>query len=116
MQDAILMAHVLYRSGKRKQLVVDTPNAEVTRVCSATKDLLKYNWYLNQTDNKAAVNLGLQSIKKYWRRTAQVADEHSHLQDFLPTFAIFVNKARKIYNQKTQLDKHLRFRQDRDYE
>ncbi len=65
MQDAILMAKVLDGSAKRKDLVVDTPDAEVTRVCRATNVLLKYNWHLNPTDNEAAVDLGLRSVKKY---------------------------------------------------
>ncbi len=79
MQDTILMAKVLDGSAKRKQLVVNTPDAEVTRVCSATNILLKYNWHLNLTDDKVAVDLGLQSVKKYWRRATQVADELNHL-------------------------------------
>ncbi len=70
MQDAILMAKVLDGSTKRKQLVVDTPNAEVTRVCSATNVLLKYNWHLNPRDDETAVDLRLRSVKKYWRRAA----------------------------------------------
>ena len=43
-------------------------------------------------------------------------DELSHLLDFLPALALFVNKARGNYDQKIQLDKRLRFRQDRDHE
>ncbi len=43
-------------------------------------------------------------------------DELSHLQDFLPTLAVFINEARRNYDQKTQLDQHLRLRQDRDHE
>ncbi len=53
------MAKVLDGSAKKKQLVIDTPDAEVTRVCSATNILLKYNWHLNPTDNEATVDLGL---------------------------------------------------------
>ncbi len=41
------------------------PNAEVMRVCNATNDLLKYNWHRNPIDNEVALDLGLQSIKKY---------------------------------------------------
>ncbi len=116
MQDAILMAKVLDGGAKRKQLVVDTPDAEVTWICSATNVLLKYNWHLNRTDDKAAVDLGLRSVKKYWRCAAQVADELSHLQDFFLALAVFVNKACRDYDQKTQLDKRLRFRRDKDLE
>ncbi len=65
MQDAILIAKVLDGSAKRKQLVIDTPDAEVTWIYSATNVLLKYNWHLNPTDNEAAIDLGLQSVKKY---------------------------------------------------
>ncbi len=86
------------------------------RIYSTTNVLLRYNWHLNLTDDKAAIDLGLQSIKKYWRRVAQVVDELSHLKDFLPAFVVFLNKACKNYDQKTQLDKRLRFRQDRDHE
>ncbi len=70
MQNAILMAKVLDEFAKRKQLVVDTPNPEVTRVCSAINIILKYNWHLNPTEDKAVVDLGLQSVKKYWRCAA----------------------------------------------
>ncbi len=69
---------------------------------------------MNSTDNKTTIDLGLQSIKKYWRRTVQVADKLSHLQDFVPTLAVFVNKACVDYDQKMQLNKRWRFRQDRD--
>ena len=65
MKDVIIIAKVLIRSAKKKELVVDIPDAEVTRVCSATNVLLKYNWHLDPTDNEAAMDLGLQSVKKY---------------------------------------------------
>ena len=91
------------------------PDAEVTRVCSATYVLLKYNWHLDSIDNEAVVDLELQSVKKYWRHAAQVVDELSHLQDFLLAFAMFVNEPYGNYDQKMQLDKCLRFRQDRDH-
>ncbi len=64
------MAKVLDKSVKRKQLIVNTPDAEVTRVCSATNLLLKYNWHLNPMDNEAAMNLRLQTVKKYWQCAA----------------------------------------------
>ena len=59
MQDVILMAKLLDKSAKKKQLIVDTPNAEVMRIYSATNVLLKYNWYLNPTDDEAIVDLEL---------------------------------------------------------
>ena len=79
MQDAILIAKVPVGSAKKKEIVVDTPDAEVTRICSATNLLLKYNCHLDPTDNEAAVDLGLQSVKKYWRHAAQVVDKFSPL-------------------------------------
>ncbi len=104
MQDAILMAKVLDESTKRKLFIIDMPNAEVTRVCSTTNVLLKYNWHLLPTDDEATVDLGLQSIEKYWRHAVQVVDELIYLQGFLPVLAVFVNEVRGDYNQKTQLD------------
>lgn len=38
---------------------------EVTKVSSITNILLKYNWHLDPIDKKAAMDLGLQSVKKY---------------------------------------------------
>ena len=49
----------------KKQLVIYTPNVEVLWICNIINVLLKYNWHLNSTDNKAAVDLELQSTKKY---------------------------------------------------
>ncbi len=115
-QDAILMTKVLDGSAIRKQLVVDTPNIKVLQVCSTTNVALKYNWHLNPTDDDSAMNLGLQSVKKYWKHMTQVVDELSHLQEFLPSLVLFVNKTYVNYNQKIQLDKRLMFRQDIDYE
>ncbi len=57
MQDAILMAKVQDRSAERKQLVVDTPDVEIMRVCNATNILLKHNWHLNLMDDEAVVDL-----------------------------------------------------------
>lgn len=39
--------------------------AETIWICSTINILLKYNWYLDSMDNKAAIDLGLQSVKKY---------------------------------------------------
>ena len=50
---------------KKKEIVIDTPDAEVTRVCSATNVLLKYNWHFDLTENEATMDPRLQSIKKY---------------------------------------------------
>lgn len=65
MQDNILIAKVLIRSAKKKKLVIDTPDTEIMRVCSVINILLKYNWHLNSTNNKAIINLRLQNVKKY---------------------------------------------------
>ena len=40
------------------------------RIYSTINALLKYNWYLDPIDDEVAVNLRLQSIKKYWRHAA----------------------------------------------
>ena len=77
MQNAILIAKIPVESAKKKEIVVDMANVEVTRICSVTNVLLKYDWHLDPTDNEAPVDL--KNVKKYWRRAAQVADELSHL-------------------------------------
>lgn len=87
-------------------------NAEVTRICSATNILLKYNCPLNLIYNKAAVNLELLDVEKYWKRTAQVTDKLDHLQDFFRALAMFVNEAQTNYKGKMQLEERLRFRRD----
>ena len=97
MQNAILIAKLIIMSAKKNELNVDMPNTEVTRLCSATNFLLKYNWHLNLIDNKAVINLGLQSIKKYYRRAAHVADELSHLSHFLLALTVFINEAYSNY-------------------
>lgn len=89
------------------------PNAKVIQVCIAINVLLKYNRYLNSTNNEANVNLRLQSNKKYQRYSTQVIDELKQFRNFLLAFTVFVNKAYGNYNQKIQLDKHLRFKQDK---
>ena len=109
MQNTIIIAKVFVGSAK-KELVIDIPDTKVMQVCNATNVLLKYNWHLNSIDNKTAVDLELQSVKRYWRHAAHVADELSHLQDFLLALAMFVNKTCGNYDQKMQLDKRLRFR------
>lgn len=98
----------------KKQLVVNTLDTEVTQVCRTTNIVLKYNQHINLTNNKAAIDLRLQSIKKYQRCLTQIADKLSHFQDFFSIFTIFVNEACINFNEKIQLDKYLRFRQDRD--
>ncbi len=66
-------------------------------------------------NNEIIADLGLQSIKKYWKCATQIADKLSHFQDFLPIRAVFLNEVCIDYDQKMHLDKHLRFRQERDY-
>ena len=38
------------------------------------------------------IDLGLQSVKKYKKCAAQVADELSHFPDFFLALAMFINK------------------------
>lgn len=65
MQNAIIKAKLLIGSAI-KELVIDIPDTKVTQVCSTTNMLLKYNQHQNPTNNEAVVDLGLQSVKKYW--------------------------------------------------
>lgn len=51
----------------------------------------------------------LQSVEKYGRHAAQVADKLSHLQDFFSAIAVFVNEIHIDYKQKMQPNS-LRFR------
>lgn len=74
------------------------PNGEFMRVYIKTNLLLKYNWHLDLTNNKAAINLRLQSVNRYWRYVTQVANKLSHLSDFLPALIVFMNKTCGNYN------------------
>lgn len=65
MQDTILIAKILLTSAKKKKLIINMLNAEVTQICNATNVLLKYNWYLNLINNEVAIDIVLQSINKY---------------------------------------------------
>lgn len=42
------------------------PDAKVMQACNATNVLLNYNQHFDLIDNKITIDLGLQSIKKYW--------------------------------------------------
>ena len=97
-QDALLIAKLSVKNAKIKEFVIDTPDVKVMQVCSATNVWLKYNCHLDPTGYKAAINLGLQSVKKYWRRIAQIVDKLSHLSDFFLAFAVFLNKIHGNYN------------------
>lgn len=63
-QNTILIAQILIKSAKKKEIVNDTPDTKLTQVCSKKNVLLIYNWHLNLIDNKVVIDLGLQSIKK----------------------------------------------------
>lgn len=41
----------------KKQLVINIFNIKVILICNITNVLLKYNWYLNLTNNKVIVDL-----------------------------------------------------------
>lgn len=64
-QNAILIAKILFGNVKPKELAVDIFDVEITWVYSIINVLLKYNWYLDSTDNETAINLELQINKKY---------------------------------------------------
>ncbi len=65
MQNTILIAKVLVKSVKKKELIVDTSDAEIIRVYNTIIVLLKYNWHLVLMNDKATVDLRLQNVKKY---------------------------------------------------
>ncbi len=52
-----------------------TAMAEVAKVLSAIDLGSKHSWTISNTDIDAAGDLGLISIKKYWRRAGQIQDE-----------------------------------------
>lgn len=64
-QDTILIVKILITSIKKKTFIINVPNIEVTQVYNIINILLKYNWYLDLINNKVAIDLELQSIKKY---------------------------------------------------
>lgn len=49
----------------KKKFVVDTPNAEIMRICSVTDILLNYNGYLNLINNKTIIDLRFENVEKY---------------------------------------------------
>ena len=65
MQNAIPIVKVFIKSAKKKEIIVDIPNIEITQVCNTTTMLQKYNWHLNFINNEAALDLELQSVKNY---------------------------------------------------
>ena len=65
MQNFVFIAKILVGSAKKEEFVVDTLDVEVMRICNTTNVLLKYNWHLDSTDNKAAIDLGLRNVKIY---------------------------------------------------
>lgn len=50
-------------------------NTVITQICSTTNILMKYNQYLDFMNNKAAIDLELESIEKYQKYIAQIADK-----------------------------------------
>lgn len=49
----------------KKKIAIDILAVKIVQAYNATNIWLKYNWPLNYIDNKVAVNLKLQNIKKY---------------------------------------------------
>lgn len=80
MQDTIFSAKVEH--GMKKQLAVDINGMsiiEITNTYSGTNIFLKYGWAVSCRDNNATIELRLQGVGKYKRRTAQVADKLNNL-------------------------------------
>lgn len=59
-----------------------------------------YNCHLNLIDDKVAMNLELQNVKKYQKHMSYIADKLSYLQDFFPILIVFMNEAYINYDQK----------------
>lgn len=74
MQNVILVAKIWVESAKKK-FVVNMPDIMVMRICNITNIFLKYNWYLNLTNNEITINPKLQDVKKYFKYTTQIVDK-----------------------------------------
>ena len=68
---------------------------------------------MSNADLDAAKELGLTSIKKYWRRAGQVKMELDWLHDWISVLAIFVRHSHKLYNKKV-VTENMNPRQDID--
>lgn len=53
----VVIFKVLDESNKNKQLIVNTPNIEVTKLYNTTNIIIKYNWQLNPINNEVVVEL-----------------------------------------------------------
>lgn len=82
---------------QKKEVIVNIFYANITQVYSAKNAWLKYNLYLNLINNDKAIDLRLQSIKKY---SKDGVSRHSYLSDFFPTFIIFIIIICNSYDQK----------------
>lgn len=91
------------------------PDIEITQECSVTNVLLRYNLQ-NSMNNEITSDLGMQSVKKYQKFTAQIIDKLSHLYNIFLTLAVLFNKTAGNYDQIIQVDKPLRFEQNKNYE
>ncbi len=100
-QNDILMAKVWDRSVKKNSLLLTCPIQRWHR--HAVQQMFCWSiigiWI--QWTIKSLWIWDCKGIKKYWRHAAQVVDELSHLKDFLPTLAIFIDEAYRDYDQKT---------------
>ena len=70
-------------------------------------------WAMSNIDINAAKELGLTSIKKYWRRARQVEIELDWLHNWIPALATFVRHLRKMYDNE-EVTKNINARQDID--
>ena len=70
---------------------------------------------MSNADMDAAKELGLISIKKYWRRAGQVEMELDWLHNRIPELVILVRHSRRLYNNE-KMTQNMNARQDIDPE
>ena len=95
---------ILEKAREKKMLSESTANttvsAEVAWVLSPINFAGRYNWTISNTDLDTAKELGLISIKKYWRYASKVAIELDWLHDWILALATFIKYSRRVYNNK----------------
>ncbi len=94
-----------------ESIVDTTAPVEMAWVSSPIDLVGRYNWGISDADLDAAKELGLTSIKKYWRRAGQVEIELDRLHDWIPTLATFVRHSRRVYDNK-EIGQNISVRRD----
>ncbi len=81
MKDVIISEKAREDEMLSESITDTTAPAEVARVSSLVDLVGRYNWVMSNVDLNTAKELGLTSIKKYWRRAGQVEMELDWLHD-----------------------------------